>query len=107
MEIRERRRNILLQDFNFVCDCEACLNDWPTLKELTVKDMKLMKYAKKINDEVIESLKTVSKLANAFNRCKDILQENFQNYPSMELCIIQKSFVTFLLKLAAQQNSLL
>jgi hypothetical protein len=107
MEVRERRRNILLQHFNFTCDCEACLNDWPTLKELIVKDMKLMKYAKKMNDEMIESLKNSSKLVNAFNRCKDILQENYQNYPSMELCIIQKSFVTFLIKLATQHNSLL
>ncbi|XP_070496813.1 SET and MYND domain-containing protein 4-like [Chironomus tepperi] len=106
METREKRQNILNQHFNFRCDCEACLNDWPTLKELRVKDVKLMKYAKKINDELIESLNSSSKLANSFKKCKDILQENFKNYPSMELCIIQKSFATFLLKLAAQNISL-
>ena len=106
MEKREQRQNILNQHFNFHCDCEACLNDWPTLKELIVKDIKLMKYAKKCNDELIESLKTSSKLINDFKKCKEILQENFKNYPSMELCIIEKSFVTFLLKLTAQHISL-
>ncbi|KAL7045419.1 hypothetical protein ACKWTF_002227 [Chironomus riparius] len=106
MERRERRQNILYQHFNFNCDCEACFNDWPTLKELIINDMKLMKYAKKINDELIESLKTSSKLTNSFKKCKDILQENFKKYPSMELCLIEKSYVTFLLKLAANHISL-
>lgn len=104
MEIRAQRQNILHQNFDFRCECEACSNDWPTFKKLLVKDMKLMKYAKKVNDELLESINTNGKLVKQFNKCKDILQENFKNYPSMELCIIQKSFATFLLKLASQHN---
>lgn len=104
MENGELRRANLLKEFNFQCGCVACLNDWPTFKQLNVKEMKLMKYAKKVNDELVEMLKNHNQLLKNFKNCQNILNENHQNYPSMELCIIQKTFVTFLLKFAAQHN---
>lgn len=104
MEAKESRQINLMKEFNFKCECEACMNSWPIFKQLSVKDTKLMKYAKKLNDELIETLGNYNQLIKNFKNCKNILQENHKNYPSMELCVIQKTFATFLLKFAAQHN---
>lgn len=104
MEPTETRQTSILREFNFKCECIACVNQWPIFRQLKIKDFKLMKYARKVNDEMVDILKNHSKLIKSFRNSKSILNEHYHNYPSMELCIIQKTFATFLLKLAANEN---
>ncbi|KAG5675897.1 hypothetical protein PVAND_005757 [Polypedilum vanderplanki] len=100
MESKESRQLKLFNEFAFKCECEACEKNWPTFKALTMKDAKLMKIAKKLNEEMQIIINNRNQTSKKVQICKEILQKNFENYPSMELCIIQKIFAALCLKLA-------
>lgn len=100
IEPKITRQLKLFNEFNFQCECEACGSNWPTFKSLTVKDTKLLKIAKKLNDDMQQILKNQNHVVKKLQICKEILQENNENYPSMELCIIQKIFAALHLKMA-------
>ena len=96
---KPERQARLLKEFGFVCDCEACVLNYPTPPALKYIDLKLVKFGKKTDDEILKL--QPSQAMKKFRDCCDILnKENQQNYPSIEFCMIKKCFIKFLLKQA-------
>lgn len=93
----------LKKEFGFVCNCEACSGNFPTPPALKFKDMKLLKYAKKTADEIL--LLSPSQALKKYHECCRILEENHENFPSIELCLLQKTIALFLL-LQSQPSTL-
>jgi arsenate reductase-like glutaredoxin family protein len=100
MQPRDQRQLKLFNEFGFKCECEACEENWPTFKSLPVKNTKLLKIAKKVNDDMQQFMANRSQAVRKLQTCREILQENGQNFPSMELCILQKIFAALWLKMA-------
>lgn len=89
------RQSRLLRDFGFICDCEACSQDFPTPPALTCRDMKLLKFAKKTDDEMLKL--QLSQARKKFRVCCELLEKNYQNFPSVELYMLQKCVASFFL----------
>lgn len=92
------RQEKLLREFGFVCECEACSNNFPTPPALTFKDVKLLKVAKKNDDEILQI--QLNQARKKFFDCCDLLEKNHQNYPCIELFLLQKCIASFLLRQA-------
>lgn len=92
------RQTKLFDQFGFKCDCDACTNDFPTPPALTFKDMKLLKFAKKAEDEILRM--PLGQAMKKYHDCCEILDKNQINFPCVELCILQKCIATFLLSQA-------
>lgn len=97
-EQKPQRQAKLMKEFGFSCDCEACTNNFPTPPALTFKDVKLLKYAKKIDDEILTI--QPGQAMKKFRDVCDLLEKNNQNFPCIELCLLQKSFASFVLSQA-------
>lgn len=70
----ERQR--LLKRFSFICDCKACVNDYPEMSDLVRHDMDFVdpKFSEMSVEAAIEEFK---------KNCKYI-QDNFKNHPCYE-----------------------
>lgn len=95
---KPQRQAKLMKEFGFNCDCEACINNFLTPPALTFKDVKLLKYAKKIDDEIL-TLQPGQAMKKFRDVC-DLLEKNSQNFPCTEFCLLQKSFASFILSQA-------
>jgi hypothetical protein len=95
---KPERQMKLYQEFGFKCDCEACTNNFPTPPALSFKDMKLLKFAKKADDEILTL--PMGQAMKRFRDCCDILERHHQTFPCVELCLAQKCIATFLLNQA-------
>ena len=102
--MKDIRQTKMVKEFGFVCNCEACLNEWPCFRSLQVGDPKLIKFSKKINDELLQSDLKRCHILKSSRECAQILENNSQKYPSLELCLIQKNYATLLLKLARSKD---
>lgn len=91
---KAERQAKLLKEFGFVCECEACIKNFPTPPALNYKDMKLLKFAKKADDGILKL--NPSQAMKKYRECCDILEKNHQSFPSIELCLLQKFIVKFL-----------
>lgn len=96
MESKKGRQKILIEEFNFLCDCIACSCDWPLVNDLPIKKVDLLNFIKQIKHsfDKFEVLKVINECARTLNKYSTF-------YPSKELCTIQKMFALALLKLAA------
>lgn len=99
MEDKNSRQLRLSREFGFDCDCEACSNNWPIAKHLPPKDVKLLKFVKQINEELLPTMNR-SQLMKKNRKLCDTLNREYENYPSVELCMLQKNIATIFLKLA-------
>lgn len=88
----------LFNEFGFKCDCEACIENYATPPALPFKDIKLLKFAKKADDDILTVPQ--SQAIKKFRDCCDLLEMNYHNYPSIELCLLQKCIATSLLRFA-------
>ncbi|CRK89366.1 CLUMA_CG003122, isoform A [Clunio marinus] len=95
---KQERQEILLKDFGFACDCEACTQNFPTPPMLKFKDPKLLKFAKKTDDEMLTLQH--NQAFKKFRDCCDILEKNNQNFPCLELCLLLRCIANFLFKQA-------
>jgi hypothetical protein len=93
---KAERQERLLKEFLFKCDCEACDKNFPCSPNLGFKDMKLLKFAKQIEEDV-----QTQHQMKRFIECCDALEINDQNFPSLELSLLQKSFAICLMNQAA------
>ena len=100
---KQDRQAKLLREFGFVCECEACIGNFPTPPFLGSKDRKLFKFAKKAEDEILR-LQPNQALKKYRNFC-DILEQEHWSYPTIEQCLLQKYMVKFLV-LRAQPSIL-
>ena len=79
-----------------MCDCEACEKNYPSPPNLPFKDIKLLQFAKKTEDEIINL-----KANQAFKRYGDCCEAiNNNPYPSLETSLLQKCMMMFLLNQA-------
>ncbi|XP_070501557.1 SET and MYND domain-containing protein 4-like [Chironomus tepperi] len=91
---RAERQSKLLKDFNFKCDCEACEFNYPMPPHIPIKNTKLIKLAKKIEDECSQMQNINGK---SFHECCKQMDINHKDFPSLELVWLQKSFAYLLL----------
>lgn len=92
---KQDRQSRLLREFNFSCDCEACERNYPCPPNLPYKDIKLLKFTKKIEDEIL-SLKS-NHGVKRFRELCDLIEKNHHNFPSLELSLLLKCMATFLI----------
>lgn len=92
------RQAMLYKEFGFSCDCEACSQNFPTPPALQFKDIKLMKHAKKSDDEIL-SLPS-GQVSKKLRDCCELLEKNHRNFSSIELCLLQKCIATCFLRQA-------
>lgn len=97
-ERKAERQERLLKEFEFMCSCEACSQNFQTPPALASKDAKLFKFAKKVNEDIFK-LQNGAILKTLRNCCENMERHN-KNFPSVELCVLQKCMVTCAVKLA-------
>lgn len=84
------RRETLLRDYDFECDCEACINDYPTNKNLPIHNEELLEMAWEMHENLpfftpqvaTEQVKKFHKIIND--------QHRRGNFPSAELVVLQQ-----------------
>lgn len=89
---KDERQTRLLKEFNFKCTCEACELNYPMPPHIPIKNLKLVKLAKKIEEECgqMQNIKS-------FHECCKQMDVNHRDFPSLELVWLQKSFAVLLL----------
>lgn len=95
MQPKADRQTLLHKEFNFKCDCEACVGNFPTLTQLPYKNLNVLKLAKKADDEIL--LLNPSRAAKKYHQCCQLVQQSNQQFPSLEISMLQKSMSMFLL----------
>lgn len=95
---KEERQARLLKEFNFKCDCDACEGNYPTPPKLAYKDVRILKFAKKADDEILNM--KLKQGMNKYHQCCQMIEQNRHLYPSLETSLLQKCVAMFLLCLA-------
>lgn len=95
MQPKEDRQARLLKEFNFMCDCEACEKNFPCPPNLQFKDIKLLKFAKLAEDNILAL--EPSQAMKKYRECCDVIQMNQDNFPSIEMILLQRCMAMFLL----------
>jgi hypothetical protein len=86
------RRMILLQDYSFKCDCEACTKNFPLFHSLKSLDKKLVKIAKKEKCEInkLDSKFAVKKFHENCNQLQNLLIAHQDRSPTTEIVLFQE-----------------
>lgn len=95
---KAERQMRIQKDFGFICDCEACSQNFPTPPTLKYKDEKLLKYAINVNENILKL--PPGQARKKFRDCCEIIQKNDRDFPSIELCMLQKCFAMLLMNQA-------
>ena len=83
------RQLILLEDYSFECQCEACTNNYPLFHSLKSIDKKLLKLVKKEKNEILKS--NPSMAMKKFPQICDHLQNlHEKSTPSSEKVLFQE-----------------
>lgn len=81
--ILKERQNILKAEYNFICQCEACMNDYPLLEkmsaplELYLEISEDRKFIKKYEKKFVQQ---------KFQEYRKYLTKNYKKYPCYEMC---------------------
>ncbi|CRL03055.1 CLUMA_CG016778, isoform A [Clunio marinus] len=94
---KSSRQMTLLKEFNFTCDCEACDKNYPAPPILPIKDIKIVKFGKKTEEEIV-NLKGGQSLKRYHDCCEVIDKNHDQNFPSLELSLLQMCQAMYQLK---------
>jgi SET and MYND domain-containing protein 4 len=86
---KAQRQASLLADYNFQCDCEACINDYPINKYLKTFDEEVLEFIWNIHENIpfltpTEARKQLKKLYEIVSQ-----QHQKRHFPSTELVILQ------------------
>lgn len=85
---RSQRRETLLKDYGFECDCEACTNDWPLNAELKVADEELLQFAWETHEDL--PFLTCDEAKEKLKACCELFAKNHRNFPCAELVVLQE-----------------
>ncbi|CRL05942.1 CLUMA_CG019001, isoform A [Clunio marinus] len=82
------RQEALMKDYGFVCDCEACYNDWPLNHNLNVFSEELLEFAWGLHEEL--PFMTVADAKKMLYKCYDAIAQHHEHFPSAELIVLQE-----------------
>jgi SET and MYND domain-containing protein 4 len=85
---KAQRQEGLLKDYGFVCECEACINEWPMNQNLKVISEDLLEYAWTEHEDL--PLLTAEEAKQKLKSYYDIVAQHHQHFPSAELVILQE-----------------
>lgn len=89
-----QRQLMMQEEYCFICQCEACTNNYPIFKQLKIKDKKIHKLAKKYKFELF---KVENSSFNSIEKCFEIsetIEKNFnQSFPSQEIVLFQETLL--------------
>lgn len=88
----EDRQLSLYHQFNFICCCDACENDYPMWEELKTFDDTFIEPEEPPSDP----LEAIQK----FGKNCQYIEDNFKNFPSYELCRLFQNNYKLLRKLS-------
>lgn len=83
------RQQQLYEQFNFLCDCEACEKNFPIISSLKIVDRICLKFAKKISQELSSLNHKQAKFK--INEISELIQKYHGNFPSLEICSLIES----------------
>lgn len=92
---KPERQSKLLREFYFKCECEACTLNFQAPPALRTIDIKNLRYAKKIEEELI-NLKQ-HQLKKKFNDICIAIEKSSQHFPCCDISLLQKCFAIYFL----------
>lgn len=90
---REQRQKSLFDQFNFICECRACEQYFPTANDLLKIDENFQMPQDDPNNRK-------EKLQNIFKENCDFIDENIVNFPSFDVCKVMQNNLMILQELA-------
>lgn len=84
------RSETLLRDYNFHCDCEACINDYPMNQHLSTHHEDLLEMAWELHESLPYFTAAVAR--EELTKCYKIVNDQHRkgNFPSAELIVMQQ-----------------
>ncbi|XP_070504960.1 SET and MYND domain-containing protein 4-like [Chironomus tepperi] len=95
---KSMRQESLMKDYGFICDCEACINEWPLNKDLDVINDSVLEYAWESHDE-LPYLQSKAIAVKRYKEYCDKFMKHGKNFPSAELVILQECISNCLLSI--------
>lgn len=83
---------MMLEEYCFRCECLACLNNYPTFKQLKINDKKIHKLAKKMKSDMLKQA-TSSQALEKYSEVSKLIENNFHKFPSQEIILLQEILV--------------
>lgn len=96
---KHERQESLIKDYGFVCDCEACTNDWPLNKDLEVINESILEYAWESHDELPYLSQSRAIAVKRFKEYCEKFEKYHKKFPSAELIILQECISNCLLSI--------
>ncbi|KAJ6641170.1 SET and MYND domain-containing protein 4 [Pseudolycoriella hygida] len=88
-QCKSDRQLMLLDNYGFLCDCIACISEYPVFHRLKSVDRAIYKRAKKAKDELLKV--DGSQAKKRFRDFCDIIQKHHDKaFPSAEIVILQE-----------------
>lgn len=85
---KAQRQEALLKDYGFVCECEACINDWPMNENLQVLSEQLLEYAWEAHESL--PFLTVDEARRKLKEYYVTVFRHQKHFPSAELIVLQE-----------------
>ena len=85
---KAQRQECLLKDYGFICDCEACVKNWPMNANLKVISEDLLEFAWTSHEDL--PFLTVKEAKQKLVELYEIIQQHHQHFPTAELVILQE-----------------
>lgn len=82
------RQEALMKDYGFLCDCEACTNDWPMNQDLPVISEELLELAWTDHEDL--PYLTAAQAKQKLQQHYDIIMKHHKHFPSAELIVLQE-----------------
>lgn len=93
---KEHRQRALMRQYKFMCNCEACDNDWALLPLQRPKDKLCLLKAKEECRELLSGSISRSKAIEKYKYIFLILENCKNNFPSLELLSLMESASAYL-----------
>lgn len=89
-DIKQRQAKLKVH-YNFDCQCQACVNDYPLLRNLPT--------TREIQQKFVSDQKRIKSYdrdfaKKKFEEYKKYLKENHEKYPSFEVCVSEDNLIT-------------
>lgn len=89
-DIKQRQAKLKIH-YNFDCQCQACIHDYPLLRKLAT--------TREVQQQFISDQKRIKSYdkeyaKKKFNEYKKYLKKNHEKYPSFEVCVSEDNLIT-------------